>query len=349
MAKTITRRQQAILEIIAGHSPASISRIQEQLPETVSIPTLNRDLAALVGLGHLTKTGKGRATAYQLSSSYKLFAPIDSDRYFETDPDTRDIVATFNYDLLAMLGNAPLFTQHELTALEALQQEYQQNIATISPTIRQKELERLTIDLSWKSSQIEGNTYSLLETERLFIEKREAEGKSQEEATMLLNHKTCMDFLLNPKAPGETLNLAALEEIHSLLIKNLGVSHNLRKRLVGITGTAYKPPDNQHQIKQAVEEMCRAINAKQNGFEQALLAVALISYIQPFEDGNKRTARMVSNAVLIANRACPLSYRSVESLEYKKAMLIFYEQNNLSAFKEIFTQQIEFAVKNYFQ
>ena len=74
---------------------------------------------------------------------------------------------TFNDDLLATLANAPLFTPSELTALDTLQQEYQQNIATISPTIRQKELERLTIDLSWKSSQIEGNTYSLLETERL--------------------------------------------------------------------------------------------------------------------------------------------------------------------------------------
>ena len=95
--------------------------------------------------------------------------------------------------------------------------------------------------------------------------------------------------------------------------------------------------------------MCRIINAKDNGFEKALLAVIMISYIQPFEDGNKRTGRMVSNALLVAEGICPLSYRSVDSIDYKKAMLLFYEQNNLAAFKKIFFEQIEFSVKNYFR
>ena len=95
--------------------------------------------------------------------------------------------------------------------------------------------------------------------------------------------------------------------------------------------------------------MCILINSKDNGFEKALLAVALISYIQPFEDGNKRTGRMVSNALLIAEDVCPLSYCSVDSIDYKKAMLLFYEQNNLAAFKQIFIEQVEFSVKNYFQ
>lgn len=349
MEKTITHRQHLILEIITGHPLASISHIQAQLPENVSTPTLNRDIAALVTQGYLIKTGKGRATAYQLSSSYKLFTPIDLNRYFDSGPDTRNIVAKFNYGLLSILSKTPLFTQKECAYLEALKQEYQHNITTISPAIYQKELERLTIELSWKSSQIEGNTYSLLETERLFIEHKTAEGKPQEEAIMLLNHKLCLDFILGHKEISKVINLAMLEEIHSLLVKDLGVSRNLRTRMVGITGTAYKPLDNQYQIKEAIEEMCVAINAKQNGFEKALLAVALISYIQPFEDGNKRTARMVGNALLIADGACPLSYRSVEPLEYKKAMLLFYEQNNLSSFKGLFTQQVEFAVKNYFR
>ena len=77
--------------------------------------------------------------------------------------------------------------------------------------------------------------------------------------------------------------------------------------------------------------------------------MVLISYIQPFEDGNKRTGRMISTAILISGIACPLSYRSVDSIDYKKSMLLFYEQNNLSAFKQIFMEQAEFGVKNYFR
>lgn len=212
-----------------------------------------------------------------------------------------------------------------------------------------EKLERLTIELSWKSSQIEGNTYSLLETERLFKEKEEAQGKPKSDAVMLLNHKDALDYLLSHNGIARELDLRLLEEIHSFLIKDLGVSRNVRSRVVGITGTAYKPLDNEYQIKEAMEYMCAVINAKESGFEKALLAVTLISYIQPFEDGNKRTGRMVSNALLIGDGMCPLSYRSVDSIDYKKAMLLFYEQNNLAAFKRIFMDQVEFSVKNYFQ
>ena len=94
--------------------------------------------------------------------------------------------------------------------------------------------------------------------------------------------------------------------------------------------------------------MCSLINRKSNVFEKAFLVLVLISYIQPFVDGNKRTARIISNAILINNNYCPISFRTVDSIAYKKAMLIFYEQNNISALKEIFIDQFEFAVSTYF-
>ena len=101
-------------------------------------------------------------------------------------------------------------------------------------------------------------------------------------------------------------------------------------------------------IREALEDSCRLINGKENIFEKALLALVLLSYIQAFSDGNKRTARITSNAILIANKYCPISFRTVDSVDYKKAMLIFYEQNNISAFKKIFIDQFAFAVQTYF-
>ncbi|MBQ5572649.1 MAG: Fic family protein, partial [Bacteroidales bacterium] len=97
-----------------------------------------------------------------------------------------------------------------------------------------------------------------------------------------------------------------------------------------------------------MRDTCSLINSKTDVFEKALLALLLFSYIQPFMDGNKRTARITSNALLIANGYCPISFRTVDSIDYKKAMLIFYEQNNLYAFKQIFISQFEFAVQEYF-
>lgn len=345
----LTRRQQEIINIVTAQNSASISVIKDHLSEDVSIPTLNRELASLVAGHFLFKTGKGRATSYNISKSYRVFMPLDITDYFDLEPDTRQAQEQFNSEIINLLGDVDLFTAQETKHLEMLKQEYQHNISDYPEALYQKELERLTIELSWKSSQIEGNTYSLLETERLFKEKEEAKGKPKDDATMLLNHKDALDYLLEYKGISGKINLRLLEEIHSILIKDLGVGRNIRSRTVGITGTAYKPLDNEFQIKEAMQGMCDIINAKGNGFEKALIAVTLISYIQPFEDGNKRTGRMISNALLIAEGICPLSYRSVDSIEYKKAMLLFYEQNNLSAFKKIFFEQIEFSVKNYFR
>lgn len=344
----LTPRQQEIINIIDAQGQASISKVKELLSNNPSIPTLNRDMAKLVETNCLKKLGAGRSITYIIAPNYKLFAPINASGYFDLDPDRRGAKTTFNHELFQYLNDISIFTNQELAALQQLKQEYQTNITSLSPILYQKELERLTIELSWKSSQIEGNTYSLLETERLFKEKQEADNKSKDEAIMLLNHKDALIYLMEHKDLAKTLDLRTLEEIHSLLIKDLNVGRNIRSRTVGITGTAYKPLDNEHQIRENLELMCELINAKDNGFEKALLAVVLISYIQPFEDGNKRTGRMISNALLIADDACPLSYRSVDSLDYKKAMLLFYEQNNLAAFKTIFVEQNEFGVKNYF-
>ncbi len=211
-----------------------------------------------------------------------------------------------------------------------------------------KEMERLGVDLSWKSSQIEGNTHSLLETERLLKEKQEASGKSKEEAIMLLNHKDALDFILDYPDYLKEITVHHIEDIHSILTKELGVDRNIRQRRVGITGTNYRPLDNEIQIREALEDSCTLINQKENIFEKALLALVLLSYIQAFADGNKRTARITSNAILIANGYCPISFRTVDSIDYKKAMLMFYEQNNIAAFKKIFIEQFEFAVKTYF-
>lgn len=241
-----------------------------------------------------------------------------------------------------------IFTDEEQERLSRLHAMFSENISKLSPDSRTKEMERLGIDLSWKSSQIEGNTYTLLETEKLLKENEEARGRTKEEAQMLLNHKEALRFLVENEDYLENLAVSRIEDVHSLLVKNLNVQRNIRTTRVGITGTNYRPLDNEFQIREALNDTCNLINAKQNVFEKALLAILLISYIQPFSDGNKRTARIVCNALLLANRHCPLSFRTVDSLDYKEALLIFYEQNNLSAFKKIFIEQVEFAVKTYF-
>ncbi|MFR9546550.1 MAG: Fic family protein, partial [Rikenellaceae bacterium] len=278
-----------------------------------------------------------------------LLQEIDIATYFEREIDDRHIVEGYNFELIDTLAMTPaIFTKAEIEKLQKLQSVFAENIATLSDNARKKEMDRLGVDLSWKSSQIEGNTYSLLETERLLMEKETAEGKTKDEAVMLLNHKDALDFIIDNPDYLSDLSVARVENIHSILTKELDVDRNIRNRRVGITGTNYRPLDNEFQIREALEATCALVNSRDDVFEKALLLLLLISYIQPFNDGNKRTARITSNAILIANSCCPVSFRSVDSIDYKKAMLLFYEQNNISAFKRIFIDQFEFAVKTYF-
>ncbi|QTY26083.1 Fic family protein [Flavobacterium sp. CS20] len=345
----LNQRYQQVIDYIRNNAGSSSKDIFENSAISVSYATLKRTLKKLISKEYIVSKGQGKGTKYFLSPSFELIQPIDIDKYYENEIDERQIKSTFNFELVnqTLIKNS-VFTENELNKLKILQKEYENNIKDLNPATYQKELERLAIDLSWKSSQIEGNTYSLLETERLLKEKHTASGKTKEEAIMLLNHKEALDFIIENKDYLTPITVSKIEDIHRVLTKDLGVEKNLRKRRVGISGTNYRPLDNEFQILEALKVACKIINNKDCVFEKALLALVLISYIQPFMDGNKRTSRIVSNAILLNYNHCPISFRTVESIAYKKAMLLFYEQNNISNFKNIFIEQFEFAVKTYF-
>jgi Fic family protein len=251
-------------------------------------------------------------------------------------------------ELLRSIKGLKIFSQEEMRKLYDREREFEVRVQHLSPCLFNKEMERLAIDLCWKSSQIEGNTYSLIQTETLLKDLREAVGKTKEEAHMLLNHKRALDYILEAPDFFKPLTVGKIENIHSILVQNLDVTRNLRKHPVGITGTNYRPLDNEFQIREAMEFMVDSVNATKNTLEKALLVLLLISYIQPFEDGNKRTARIMANSVLLADKFCPLSFRTVDPEEYRLAMLVFYEINSLIPFKKLFSEQFAFSTANYF-
>lgn len=338
-----------MLQYLHYHPDSSKAEIKAGMSLEMSDATIKRVLSKAVKDGMVLVIGKGRATKYRLTPQAHVTMDLNLDTYFDKDVDEREVQEGFNFELINdILPKVELFAPEELNILNSAQEQFRQHLSEMNDTEYRKEMERLGIDLSWKSSQIEGNTYSLLETERLLREKETASGKTKDEAIMLLNHKDALDFILDAPDYLQPLKVNRIEDIHSILTKELGVERNIRHRRVGITGTNYRPLDNEFQIREALEDSVRLINSKSVVFDKALLALVLLSYIQAFTDGNKRTARIVSNGILIANGYCPISFRTVDSIDYKKAMLMFYEQNNIAAFKRIFIDQFLFAVKTYF-
>jgi Fic family protein len=343
-----TKRELEIVGIILQNSSIGISDIQKLLATTISIPTLNRELANLKNKGYIITEGKGPSLKYTINLRNLSTVKLDQEVYFKTEIDERRIIEKFNMNVFAQLKEMEVFDKTELKFLDDLNEKYRNKIKGLSNNQFAKEFERLMIELSWKSAQIEGNTYDLLDTEQLLRFNISSETHTKEEAQMLLNHKSAINYTFENKDLYEQLSISKIIDIHTLVSQKMGIAKNIRKRIVRITGTKYLPPENQFLIEEALERLCDLINVKQNFFEKTFLTILLLSYIQGFEDGNKRTARLAGNAILMNNNACPLSYRSVNPTEYKKAVLMFYELNNISAFKTIFMTQFQFAVENYF-
>lgn len=346
----LSKRQEAILAHIqknGGQSNLEIKRHLEKKFGPTSRVTVLRDLYGLLDKKLLVQEGKGRGVKYRERIDSFILKRINLSTYFRKEVDQRKLYSEkFNPAVFGELKH--LLYKEEKEELKDWNIKYLKNIKKHTAHSLKKEWERLSIELSWKSSQIEGNTYSLIDTEILIKEHKKAKGHALEEAQMILNHKSALDFISKNKREFKKLTVHKIEELHHLLVKGMDVSFGIRKRMVGIIGTLYKPLDNVYQIREALERVIGQINRENNPFLKALISILMISYLQPFEDGNKRTARITANAILVAHDICPLSYRSVNEADYKKAMILFYEQNSAQAFKELFIDQFKFAVKNYF-
>lgn len=346
----LTPRQNLILAFINKSSGISRVQIEQEIADEYpsSKPTIARDLSYLSQKKLIKIVGRGKNIAYHPFIPNPLLRYFDIDQYFSLDPDQREAAHTlFNFGLFKYFHM--LFSEREKADLQKINKSFAKETQKLSDDIYKKELERFTIELSWKSSKIEGNTYSLLDTETLIKQSVEAEGHPKDEAIMILNHKEAFETIIGHKNEFKTITVSQIKQLHNILVKDLKISTGVRSEAVGITGTTYRPLDNKWQIHEALEKGIDVINKTSFPLEKALIASSLISYIQPFADGNKRTGRMLSNALLLAEDYFPLSYRSIDETTYKKALILFYEQYTIYHLKKILTDQYLFALNTYFK
>ncbi len=347
----LTKRQKAIFDFIRVRDKSFNQEIATGIENDfgkVDRSTIQRDIKNLVGLGLIEKEGAGGQDIwYKEKIAHLGFRSFDVEKYFSDSIDERELILeTFNDDVFDYLKF--VFTSDELHKLITLNNEYRKNKSKQDPELVKREYERITIEFAWKSARIEGNTYSLIDTEILIKQNKQAKGHDKEEAYEILNHKEAIDYAINKNSDFKNITLSKIENIHSILVKKLNISTGIREGGVGIIGTKYSPLKFSQQIKEKMEQLVVLINQTKDPFSKAFIAIVMLSYIQPFKDGNKRTARLIGNAILLAHDTIPLSYRSVDEADYKKGMILFYEQNSFRHFKEIFIEQFIFAVENYF-
>ncbi|MBU3979620.1 Fic family protein [Patescibacteria group bacterium] len=341
MNVTISERAKKILRVLANGEALPRAAIEKSINET-RINTI-RELNRLVELRYVQTSGEARATTYTITDHARIVVLWDIEEYLAEEPDKRHARYTGTEPELfksvkGIIGTPPPAIENAA---------HHRRTVGDSVTAR-KDLERFVIELSWKSSKIEGNTYTLLDTERLIKEAQEASGHAHSEAVMILNHKRAFDYIWTHQKTFRTLTKQGIEEVHELLVKGLDVPVGLRETPVGITGTVYVPPASKVELASYLRDIIDTINNIDQPVEKAMACLVLLPYLQVFADGNKRTSRLVANAVLLAYGYPPLSYRSIDEQAYKGALILFYEQGSLANIRELYLKQLEESASSYF-
>ncbi len=211
-------------------------------------------------------------------------------------------------------------------------------------------LNRLLIDLSWNSSRLEGNTYSLLDTKRLIDFGEEAHGKQRLEAQMILNHKDAIEFLVS-EADAISFNRYSILNLHALLANNLladpAAAGRLRRIGVGIERSVFHPLEVPQQIEECFDQILATASAITDPFEQAFFVMVQFPYLQPFDDVNKRVSRLAANIPLIKNNLTPLSFEGVPRKVYTDAVLGVYELNKVELLRDVFIWAYERSAARY--
>jgi Fic/DOC family len=353
--------------VARSKAPLKIDEIAAQITLDLDRRTLQRRLDALVRDGRLIRTGQSSATRYAASpgqlSVIPARSPVQQDMFVPLSKAGAEIMrgisrpagsrTPIGYDRNFLYRYRPNVSSYlTLPEKKRLGEISRTTIGSDQPagTYAQRILGRLLIDLSWNSSRLEGNTYSLLDTQRLIEVGEEAEGKAAIETQMILNHKAAIEFLVQ-YAEEIGFNRHTILNLHALLAENLlpdpAAAGSLRAIPVSIGQSVYHPLEVPQIIEECFDRVLTTAAAIDDPFEQGFFAMVHLPYLQPFEDVNKRVSRLAANIPLIKRNLAPLSFVDVPDGTYTRGTLGIYELNRIELLRDVFLWAYERSAARY--
>jgi DNA-binding transcriptional ArsR family regulator len=371
MPRPVPEQELKAIEDAVRRHPGGVT-IQQIADALTGLPrrTLQYRLKYLVGAKRLIAEGERRWTKYRLPHEQyaevaEAAAARDESEAEITLPLSKTSVEIQNYLHQPTAARKPVGYNRDF--LEA----YRPNVTTylsqperarlrdtgspnIAPqpagTYAKQILSRLLIDLSWNSSRLEGNTYSLLDTRRLIEFGEQPEGRGQLEAQMILNHKDAIAFLVGA-ADDIGFNRYTILNLHAILANNLladqSAAGRLRRIGVGIENSVYHPLEVPQIIEECFDQILATAAAIEDPFEQAFFVMVQLPYLQPFDDVNKRVSRLAANIPFIKANLSPLSFTDVSRNTYTDAVLGVYELNKIDLLKDVFIWAYERSAHRY--
>ena len=371
MAQHIPEDELTAIENAVGVNAAGagVREIADALKITVPLRTLQYRLKHLVDAGRMVKEGEGRWAKYSLSK-VEGAKPTQGTAQAEGDakvsiPLSRSSAEIRRYLCQAVAARKPVGYDRQFldscrpnvsSYLSAAEREHLAKVgrptfaSEPAGTYAKQIFDRLLIDLSWNSSRLEGNTYSLLDTRRLIEFGEEAAGRDRLEAQMILNHKDAIAFLVSA-ADDIGFNRYTILNLHGILAHNLlpdeGAAGRLRHIAVGIEKSTFHPLELPQLIEESFNQILATAAAIEDPFEQAFFFMVQLPYLQPFDDVNKRVSRLGANIPFIKKNLSPLSFTDVPRSTYTEAILGVYELNKVDLLKDVFIWAYERSAARY--
>ena len=343
-----------------------------QIRAVIDVPdrTLRNWLRDLVAEGVVESQGERKGRRYRARD--RLIVPATGTITVEAQASTVAVQPLFSAESQAVIKRveAPLYTRAPTTYREDWLQAYVPNESAYLTPPRREELEalgkrdpiygragtyiqkiyhRLLIDFTFNSSRLEGNTYTLIDTERLLLQGAAAPGKPNAERIMILNHKEAIDYLarhVDTMQADET----TIRTLHYLLADSLvapGAAGQIREDSIRVSGTTYAPIDGRDRLTRLLLLLLEKARAILDPFEQSLFLLVHISYLQAFVDVNKRTARLASIIPLIRGDYVPQSFVEVDQDSYLKATIAVYELNEVGPLADLYAWSYRRSCQRY--
>ena len=364
---------QTIVEAVRRHPDGMTARqLAKELEDAPAHRTLQYRLKSLVDSKRLVMEGLGRGVRYRVPNQWQVSAEAVTYEFSVSRPEVqvlpplskdgtevRDYVRQ-PFEAREPVGYDPAFLEsyrpNGTFYLPKVERDRLRDIGaspvTADPagTYAKQILNRLLIDLSFHSSRLEGNTYSLLDTTRLLELGEEAEGKDRRDAQMIINHKEAIEFLVEAAAD-IGFNRHTILNLHAVLADNLlpdpEAAGRLRQGAVGIQGSVFYPLEGPQRIEAGFDRLLAIASAIVDPFEQAFFVLVQIPYLQPFDDVNKRVSRLAANIPLIKANLAPLSFEDVPRDLYTEAVLGIYELNRIELLRDVFVWAYERSAARY--
>ncbi|HCO19968.1 MAG TPA: cell filamentation protein Fic [Flavobacteriaceae bacterium] len=350
---------EAILELLQEEG-LSIEQIEENLNFSIERRTLQRRLKELKESNRLLTKGEARSTRY--FPKVKKYEDEASEDLIPLSIEGKKILKLISLSEIQRIpvGYNKQFLENYLPNIDSYLSPKEKEILLeigktqgdnqAAGTYARQILNRLLIDLSWNSSRLEGNTYSLLDTELLIHDGKPADDKSAKETQMILNHKDAIEFLVD-ESDEIGFNRYTILNLHALLSNNLlpnpSASGRLREFGVGITNSVFTPLEIPQLISEYFDLILSKVNQIKDPFEQAFFILVHFPYLQPFDDVNKRLSRLAANIPFNRKNLSPLSFIDVPEDYYIKGMLAVYELNRTDLLKDVFIWAYERSAMRY--